>query len=426
MLVLEVFVHSLPVMACFFGVLVILSKAELRENLRLFTLLLSVVGMYCLCNVNYLISDVNYESLVLSDSIGNFMLALLPTIIYTYAHALANTRYHILPVCISLFAGLTLATMVLTCYIIMRLGPASAFLRLRDLCGGAIPSGYNDELYAVYRFVVLLIQVLTLSLLALVGTGICYWLHSRRFAWRHLREYLRGDHSHHNEVIEALIVVGIGMSMVRIGLGRLFFVHHLLPSIIFSVLYAAWTFTLIFFNVRETYRQILFGPHTAPFSAERTSGQSGQSRWTNTTEATPKASSSSPITEVTTPAPEATTGTESALMLLQQRFEREVIATKAYLSPSFHMNGLVKELGTNRTYISMMVNHCYNMSFRELLGTLRIEHAMKLLQQQPDKSMVNVAEQCGFSDGAQFAKKFKSITGDTPSAWLRKQGLSEG
>ncbi len=47
----------------------------------------------------------------------------------------------------------------------------------------------------------------------------------------------------------------------------------------------------------------------------------------------------------------------------------------------------------------------------------RIEAAQALLRQQPQRSVADIAENCGFRDPFHFSVQFKKLTGTTPSAW---------
>ena len=81
------------------------------------------------------------------------------------------------------------------------------------------------------------------------------------------------------------------------------------------------------------------------------------------------------------------------------------------------MEEMASRIGTNRTYISRIVNMKYGVSFREYLNTLRIEHAKKLLMSEPNSSMVSISGRCGFYGANQFIRKFREMEGVTPTVW---------
>lgn len=58
-----------------------------------------------------------------------------------------------------------------------------------------------------------------------------------------------------------------------------------------------------------------------------------------------------------------------------------------------------------------------NKTFFQFLIEIRIEHACKLINSNPDLSIARISEQCGFGAIANFNRKFKEIKGLTPSAY---------
>lgn len=92
-----------------------------------------------------------------------------------------------------------------------------------------------------------------------------------------------------------------------------------------------------------------------------------------------------------------------------------------YLDPDLTVQEVCEELHTNRTYISELMADNFKMSFRDYVGLLRISAAKKLLRDDPNRTLEDIAADSGFSSSSQFVKKFKEITGTTPRAWLSDQ-----
>ena len=90
----------------------------------------------------------------------------------------------------------------------------------------------------------------------------------------------------------------------------------------------------------------------------------------------------------------------------------------AFKDPNITIDGLARQLGTNRTYLSALVNTHFRGSFREILTIYRIEYAMKYMCKTPMASLDEVAENCGYGSASSFAHRFKDVTGLTPRAWL--------
>ena len=103
---------------------------------------------------------------------------------------------------------------------------------------------------------------------------------------------------------------------------------------------------------------------------------------------------------------------------LVARFQGLMVNEQLFLLPSLSLGDIAERLHTNKTYISKLVNHTYNLSFPELLNSLRIDYAEQYLLNHPDATQMEVAKACGFTSASSFNNIFKKITGMTPKVWL--------
>ena len=92
---------------------------------------------------------------------------------------------------------------------------------------------------------------------------------------------------------------------------------------------------------------------------------------------------------------------------------------KIYLQPALKVDQVARTLGTNRTYLSRVVRGEYDKTFPQLIITLRIEEAKRLLKSDPKIKINEVATRCGFKNSSVFGKAFKEETGSTPLDWRR-------
>lgn len=65
-------------------------------------------------------------------------------------------------------------------------------------------------------------------------------------------------------------------------------------------------------------------------------------------------------------------------------------------------------------YLSKKLKQSLNMTFKEYLTTLRIDEAKKLLCENADMSIQEVAEKSGFYSNSAFTRSFKNTTGLSP------------
>lgn len=91
-----------------------------------------------------------------------------------------------------------------------------------------------------------------------------------------------------------------------------------------------------------------------------------------------------------------------------------------FLNPDFQLMDLRQILPLNRTYLSQFINAEYGCSFYQWVNRLRVEKARRLMLEQPELKMQDIATQCGFSSSTVFARAFSRETGMTPRVWLNK------
>jgi len=98
---------------------------------------------------------------------------------------------------------------------------------------------------------------------------------------------------------------------------------------------------------------------------------------------------------------------------LEQWMETE----KPYLNPDFRLADLRQVLPLNRTYLSQLINAEYGCNFYQFVTNYRIEEAKRLMRENPNLQMQEIAERCGFSSPTIFSRVFSRETGKTPREW---------
>lgn len=106
---------------------------------------------------------------------------------------------------------------------------------------------------------------------------------------------------------------------------------------------------------------------------------------------------------------------------LMSRFQRLMLDEQYYLRPGLSLNDVAERLGSNKTYVSKMVNNTYNLGFPELLNALRVDYAKHYLLLHKDAKQEHIARDCGFFSASSFNTIFKKVTGTTPRVWVASQ-----
>lgn len=92
---------------------------------------------------------------------------------------------------------------------------------------------------------------------------------------------------------------------------------------------------------------------------------------------------------------------------------------RLFLNPDITLETLAHNLSINRTYLGMYFSN-RGLTFYSYINTLRIEHAYKLMQENPSMSIREVCEQSAFRSQTTFRKVFKEAKGCLPSEVQRQ------
>jgi len=88
---------------------------------------------------------------------------------------------------------------------------------------------------------------------------------------------------------------------------------------------------------------------------------------------------------------------------------------KPFLNTDFSLPDLAQRLGTSVHLLSQAINDGLGKSFFEMVAEYRVKEAKKLLKDQPNIKVEEIAEQVGYNSKSSFNNAFKKLTGSTPS-----------
>ena len=94
---------------------------------------------------------------------------------------------------------------------------------------------------------------------------------------------------------------------------------------------------------------------------------------------------------------------------LQKRLEHYFENQKPYLKPDLKIWEVCSELGSNRTYISKLINDKYGMNFCQFVNKYRIQHATDLMQKEGRMKAEEIAVVSGFGSFASYHRAKKSL-----------------
>ena len=108
-----------------------------------------------------------------------------------------------------------------------------------------------------------------------------------------------------------------------------------------------------------------------------------------------------------------------AAPLLKEQLSKIIEEEELFKQPDLRVTDIAARLATNRTYVSAIIKSLSGDSFSTLVNGYRVRHAQKLMQEHPEMSVTEIAEESGFSSRSAFYRNFKDITGLSPAEWKK-------
>jgi len=95
---------------------------------------------------------------------------------------------------------------------------------------------------------------------------------------------------------------------------------------------------------------------------------------------------------------------------------------KAYEDIELSLTQVAKQLKTNPSVISKVINQGFQLNFNDFVNQYRIEAVKEKLKagEQKTQTLLGIAYDCGFNSKATFNRAFKKATGGSPKEWMEK------
>lgn len=95
--------------------------------------------------------------------------------------------------------------------------------------------------------------------------------------------------------------------------------------------------------------------------------------------------------------------------------------SKDYLDSTFSIHQLAKNLNTNTSYLSSIINEKKEKTYKQYITELRINYLITILQKDSKYKKYTVqalGEEIGYTNASSFSRSFKNFTGLTPTNYL--------
>lgn len=105
---------------------------------------------------------------------------------------------------------------------------------------------------------------------------------------------------------------------------------------------------------------------------------------------------------------------------IRRRLDKVVDETEMLFDPLLSMPKLAAAVAATPNQLSFVLNQHLDKSFFDFVNERRTREASRLLIEEPERTILDIATSVGFNSKSTFNLAFKKITGLTPSAYRRK------
>ncbi|KZB57397.1 AraC family transcriptional regulator [Thalassospira xiamenensis] len=109
---------------------------------------------------------------------------------------------------------------------------------------------------------------------------------------------------------------------------------------------------------------------------------------------------------------------------IRAKLDRIVAARELMFDPLLTMPKLANAVGVTPNQLSYVLNQHLGKSFFDFVNEVRTNEASRLLIDEPDRTILDIAISVGFNSKSTFNLAFKKITGKTPSAYRDEKILN--
>jgi AraC-like DNA-binding protein len=95
---------------------------------------------------------------------------------------------------------------------------------------------------------------------------------------------------------------------------------------------------------------------------------------------------------------------------------------KAWQDPELSLTQVARQLHTNPSLLSKIINQGFGFNFNDFINNYRIEAVKEMLAKGEHKkqTLLGIAFECGFNSKATFNRAFKKATGLSPKEWTQQ------
>ena len=397
-------------MVCLFWLIFLAAIQDKSPSQKHLTAMLGIATVYFYIDAFYLLpggTHAGFIATVFPDIVSQFITTALPASAILYIKSLRGENASSREIMLLYIPGIFLGTAAVVIYSFMGMNGAADYISAMNTAGGR-PPGFDAPIYKLHEAIcrrAYNIAVFTEVIIAFAISANAILKRKKRGSG--LRAFLCDKGKMYPPGCQCVLLIVLLLTcVIRIGMGRIFLVNRpglsgmisvFLGSIAFCLSYIGVLFPDREFDIRDLrHPTVLRKPEADVHNIESLRSRIG--------------SSPSPRKEEVKYKP-----------TLLETFIEYMGTQKPYLNPNLSITDVALALNSNRTYVSVLINENFGITFRDYINEERINYAKQIMLKNPDEILEVIAEKSGFSGDSQFAKKFKELENISPKAWLMQQ-----
>ena len=105
---------------------------------------------------------------------------------------------------------------------------------------------------------------------------------------------------------------------------------------------------------------------------------------------------------------------------LEKKFKHLIEQRKIYMEENLNLPKFARELNLSVHQLSEYFNRHIQTHFLDFINKLRVEESKRLLDEEEDKTIIEICYEVGFNSSSSFYNAFKKQTGHTPKSWRNR------
>lgn len=416
---------------CFVGLVWIALYAFRQKNLtqKLLMWLTCFISAHYAAIAVYINPATNYQWMCYVDFVCEalILVALALSTIYVHAHKYNKlmSRYYIQ---LLLLPAVIQTTSSWIFYFLIGFKNVERFTRARDIVNASLldfnffdsmPKEFDTQLYHAFYIVTVDVFNVWCFVLGIITVWVCldvaiHWGYKWLDGWKY---WFHGAKTTPQRAAAYFVLCLLLVASPLVFLGRTYIMYHPAIGITMAMFASAFIFCLCYceyFSDISDFTLYNLSHVESMIVKEMKASIRKEAEAREAEEALLQAEESEEIVNGSGISEKVEFRNKYLASAIHKKLEEE----KIYLDKDITLELLAKQLHTNRSKLSVIVNREYGMDFRNVLAQMRVEEAKAFMLANPTVTSDIIASHCGFSDISSFFHRFKEFTGETPRMWI--------